>query len=64
MARPDDKYVGLSDAEALAEMRLDVTAINKYIYRMRGNTTDEDLVSKVTWMLEDITGMEGPDGSE
>lgn len=25
-----------------------------YAKRMRGNTTDEDLVEKLTWRLEDI----------
>jgi hypothetical protein len=33
-----------------------------YAKRMRGNTTDEDLVEKVTWRLEDI--VETFDGSE
>ena len=59
-----DNYIGLSDKEALAEIKSDVTGVNKYIYRMRGNTTDEDLINKVTWMLESITGLEGPDDTE
>jgi hypothetical protein len=33
-----------------------------YAKRMRGNTTDEDLVEKLTWQLEHI--VETFDGSE
>lgn len=33
-----------------------------YAKRMRGNTTDEDLVEKLTWQLEHI--VETIDGSE
>jgi hypothetical protein len=33
-----------------------------YAKRMRGNTTDEDLVEKLTWRLEDI--VETFDGSK
>jgi len=33
-----------------------------YAKRLRGNTTDEDLVEKIIWRLEDI--VETHDGSE
>lgn len=33
-----------------------------YAHRMRGETTDEDLVEKLTWKLESI--VEAHDGSE
>ena len=33
-----------------------------YAHRMRGETTDEDLVEKLTWKLESI--VETHDGSE
>lgn len=60
MAKPDVKYAGLSDKEAFAEVRTDVKKVVEYIRRMRGETTDEDLVNKITWMCEEIAGMEEP----
>jgi len=64
MAKPDDRYVGLSDREAFVAVRDDVKSVVEYIRRMRGETTDEDLMNKVTWKCEAIAGMEEPDGIE
>ena len=40
----------------------DVKELLAYAHRMRGETTDEDLVEKLTWKLESI--VETHDGSE
>ena len=53
----DDKYVGLSQGEAFVELVSDVKDLLHYISLQRGETTDEDLVEKVTWRLEALVGM-------
>jgi len=53
----DDKYVGLSQGEAFVELVSDVKDLLHYISLQRGETTDEDLIEKVTWRLEALVGM-------
>lgn len=57
MAKPDVRYAGLSDGEALSEVMQDVKAVVQNIHRQRGHTTDEDLLEKTMWQLEKITGV-------
>lgn len=57
MAKPDVRYAGLSDGEALSQVMQDVKAVAQNIHRQRGHTTDEDLLEKTMWQLEKITGV-------
>ena len=57
MAKPDGRYAGLSDGEALSQVMQDVKAVVQNIHRQRGHTTDEDLLEKTMWQLEKITGV-------
>lgn len=52
------KWIGLSDKEAFTEMFIAVRDTVKYAHQQRGHTTDEDLVEKLIWRLEDIVGHE------
>ena len=54
-----DKWAGMSDREAFVELLNDVRETLKYAHRMRGNTTDEDLVEKLIWRIEGNIGYEG-----
>jgi hypothetical protein len=54
-----DKWTGMSDREAFVELLNDVRETLKYAHRMRGNTTDEDLVEKLIWRIEGNIGYEG-----
>lgn len=49
-------FAGLSDQEAFSQLFNSVADTIFYIHRQRGNTTDEDLLEKVQWRLEDATG--------
>lgn len=53
-----DKWTGMPDREAFADIFNDVKETLTYAHRMRGETTDEDLVEKLIWRLEDIMGYE------
>ena len=57
MAKPDVRYAGLSDGEALSQVMQDVKAVVQNIHRQRGHTTDEDLLEETMWQLEKITGV-------
>lgn len=57
------KWVGLPDKEAFVEIFTEVKDVVQYAHRMRGETTDEDLVEKLTWKLEEIIGYKG-DGND
>jgi hypothetical protein len=57
------KWVGLPDKEAFVEIFTEIKDVVKYAHRMRGETTDEDLVEKLTWKLEEIIGYKG-DGND
>ena len=57
MAKPDVRYAGLSDREALSQVMQDVKDVVQNIHRQRGHTTDEDLLEKTMWQLEKITGV-------
>lgn len=57
MAKPDVRYAGLPDREALSQVMQDVKAVVQNIHRQRGHTTDEDLLEKTMWQLEKITGV-------
>ena len=59
--RITDKWAGMSDREAFVELLNDVRETLKYAHRMRGNTTDEDLVEKLIWRIEGNIGYEGED---
>ena len=63
MAKPDVRYAGLSDREALSQLMQDVKGVVQNIHRQRGHTTDEDLLEKTMWQLEKITGVT-PDDTE
>ena len=63
MAKPDVRYAGLSDREALSQLMRDVKGVVQNIHRQRGHTTDEDLLEKTMWQLEKITGVT-PDDTE
>ena len=54
-----DKWAGMSDREAFVELLNDVRETLKYAHRMRGNTTDGDLVEKLIWRIESNIGYEG-----
>lgn len=54
-----DKWAGMSDREAFVELLNDVRETLRYAHRMRGNTTDEDLVEKLIWRIEGNIGYEG-----
>ena len=51
------KFIGLSDREAFIELFNDVKVVVKNIHRQRGHTTDEDLLEKTQFQLEQITGV-------
>ena len=53
-----NKWIGLSDKEAFTDIFIAVRETVKYAHRQRGHTTDEDLLEKVVWKLEDIIGYE------
>lgn len=57
------KWIGLPDKEAFVEIFTEVKTVVEYAHRMRGETTDEDLVEKLTWKLEQIIGYKG-DGND
>lgn len=57
MVKPDVRYAGLSDREALSQLMQDVKGVVQNIHRQRGHTTDEDLLDKTMWQLEKITGV-------
>lgn len=52
----DDRYIGLSNGEAFNHLSADVKELLQYIYKQRGETTDEDLIEKVTWKIEALVG--------
>lgn len=52
----DDRYIGLSNSEAFIQLSSDVKELLQYIYKQRGETTDEDLIEKVTWRIEALVG--------
>ena len=54
-----DKWIGFSDKEAFEDLFHSVRQLLAYAHRQRGNTTDEDLVEKMIWQLEDVIGYEG-----
>lgn len=53
------KWVGMPDREAFADIFNEVKDAMEYAHRMRGETTDEDLVEKLIWRLEAIIGYKG-----
>lgn len=53
----DDRYIGLSNAEAFSQLSQDVKELLQYIHKQRGETTDEDLIEKVTWRIEALVGL-------
>lgn len=53
-----DKWIGFSDKEAFEDLFHSARQLLAYAHRQRGNTTDEDLVEKMIWQLEDIIGYE------
>jgi len=53
------KWVGMPDREAFADIFNEVKDAMEYAHRMRGETTDEDLVEKLIWRLEAIIGYTG-----
>lgn len=53
------KWVGMPDREAFVEIFTEVKETVKYAHKMRGETTDEDLVEKVIWRLEAIINYKG-----
>ena len=53
------KWVGMPDREAFVEIFTEVKNAMEYAHRMRGETTDEDLVEKLIWRLEAIIGYQG-----
>lgn len=53
------KWVGMPDREAFVDIFNDVKKTLDYAHKMRGETTDEDLVEKLIWRLEAIIGYEG-----
>ena len=53
------KWVGMPDREAFVEIFTEVKETVKYAHKMRGETTDEDLVEKLIWRLEAIIGYQG-----
>ena len=57
------KWVGLPDKEAFVEIFTEVKGVVEYAHRMRGETTDEDLVEKLIWKLEEVIGYKG-DGND
>lgn len=57
--RITDKWTGMSDREAFVELLNDVRETLRYAHRMRGNTTDGDLVEKLIWRIETNIGYEG-----
>jgi hypothetical protein len=54
--KADSRYIGLSHKEAFTHITDDVKETLDFIYRNRGETTDEDLIDKVSWRLEAIVG--------
>lgn len=48
------KWIGLSDKEAFTDIFIAVRDTVKYAHQQRGHTTDEDLLEKLIWRLEDI----------
>ena len=50
---------GVSADIAFQELYVEVSDIYEYVLRMRGETTDEDLVEKLTWKLEAVLGKQG-----
>ena len=53
------KWVGMPDREAFVEIFTEVKETVKYAHKMRGETTDEDLVEKLIWRLEAIINYKG-----
>tara|TARA_R110000765_G_scaffold299402_1_gene394297 strand:- start:1105 stop:1293 length:189 start_codon:yes stop_codon:yes gene_type:complete len=53
------KWVGMPDREAFVEIFTEVKQAMEYAHRMRGETTDEDLVEKLIWRLEAIIEYKG-----
>lgn len=53
----DDRYIGLSNGEAFSQLSTDVKELLQYIHKQRGETTDEDLIEKVTWRIEALVGL-------
>jgi len=49
----------MPDREAFVDIFTEVKDAMQYAHRMRGETTDEDLVEKLIWRLEAIIGYEG-----
>lgn len=49
-------FAGLTDAEAFAQLFNDTVEALRAIHRMRGQTTDEDLLEKTQWRLEAALG--------
>lgn len=52
------KWIGLSDKEAFTDIFIAVRDTVKYAHKQRGHTTDEDLVEKLIWKLEEIIDYE------
>lgn len=53
------KWVGMPDREAFVEIFTEVKETVNYAHKMRGETTDEDLVEKLIWRLEAIINYTG-----
>jgi hypothetical protein len=53
------KWVGMPDREAFVEIFTDVKNTVKWAHKMRGETTDEDLVERLIWKLEAIIEYDG-----
>lgn len=47
---------GVSGDIAFQELYVEVSDLYEYAVRMRGETTDEDLVEKLIWKLEAVLG--------
>jgi hypothetical protein len=53
------KWVGMPDREAFVEIFTDVKNTVQWAHKMRGETTDEDLVERLIWKLEAIIEYDG-----
>ena len=53
-------FAGLTDAEAFAQLFNDAVEILMVIHRQRGETTDEDLLEKTQFRLENALGYKPP----
>lgn len=51
-----DKWLGMSDREAFIDLLSSVKKTIAYAHRMRGNTSDENLVENIIWKLEENVG--------